>query len=830
MSGAVLSKLAGKHIPSFILQHALVLQSSPVRRRVYLSLLISLILARSAAFKSPWTESDEKRKERKRLEALTPLTTPQFEKESADLFIRSTDGRSRTLLLPFKGRVSKVVIRPISEKTFSAHVKYFKPLPPNTKLGVNASFLKQLRAVMMILLPRFRCRETFMLILHSWFLIQRTLLSVVGARLDGRIVRDLISADKEGFLKGIMLWFALALPSTYTNAMIHYLQSKLALAFRTRLTRYVHDLYLNDKQNYYKFCMGLGVPPGMDSSINTNINEGRTLLGRKRKPLEEGGAESGGGADQFITTDVAMFCDTLAALYGNVCKPMLDLIIFTAQLSSSLGLYGTIGLFANYGFTAWILRSVSPAFGKLAAIQARLEGEYRQGVGRIGREAEEIAFYQGGRTEHAILWKAYLKLMKHCNNIFKIRIAYGMTEDFVIKYLWSLMSIPIFLGTKSLGSAKDATEGNEENEQVASRTEGYISNRRLLIALADAGGRLMLSYKDIAQLSGYTNRVYTLISSLHALNNEDYPVNPRPSVLADGEPFYDLASVSGTVQEGVNRVELMDVPIVAPAGGAEGAKRGGEELVKSLNLRVERGNHLLIVGPNGVGKSSIARVIGKIWPVWSGNLVRPSKEDIFFVPQKPYLSLGSLRDQIIYPDSYADMKAAGRTDAELMSILEAVHLAYIPAREGGWETRKEWKDVLSGGEKQRVGFARVFYHKPSFVVLDDCSSAVSTDVEGLMYQHAKDMGITLITISHRPSLMKYHQILLRLTGSAGTVDGHPPWELSKIGTEEEQQSLEVEIQSIRENLKDVDNWRSRLEVIKEQLSATRVDYKRCILH
>jgi len=97
----------------------------------------------------------------------------------------------------------------------------------------------------------------------------------------------------------------------------------------------------------------------------------------------------------------------------------------------------------------------------------------------------------------------------------------------------------------------------------------------------------MMSYKGIAELSGYTGRVYSLISSLHALNNDVYPVNERPATLADDEPFYDMANIGGTVVEGPNRVELAGVPVVAPAGGAAGAERGGEELIKSLDLIVE---------------------------------------------------------------------------------------------------------------------------------------------------------------------------------------------------------------------------------------------------
>jgi len=165
--------------------------------------------------------------------------------------------------------------------------------------------------------------------------------------------------------------------------------------------------------------------------------------------------------------------------------------------------------------------------------------------------------------------------------------------------------------------------------------------------------------------------------------------------------------------------------------------------------------------------------------------------------------------RIIYPHSYTQFQKSGKTEQDLIEILKVVHLAYLPAREGGWETVKEWKDVLSGGEKQRMGMARLFYHKPKFAVLDECTSAVSSDVEGLMYQHAKDVGITLITISHRPTLTKYHSKLLTIVGDAAG-----SWTLTTVGTAEERMGIDREILMLEAKLAEVENWEKRVKELE----------------
>jgi ATP-binding cassette, subfamily D (ALD), peroxisomal long-chain fatty acid import protein len=138
-----------------------------------------------------------------------------------------------------------------------------------------------------------------------------------------------------------------------------------------------------------------------------------------------------------------------------------------------------------------------------------------------------LSFYNGAGMELSILEKAYMRLIRHVNSILKIRVTYSMCEDMILKYGWSAAGYVIIAAPFLFGEKAEKSEGQLKAEKemskkaiasdVAKQTESYISNRRLLLSLADAGSRLMYSYKELAELAGYTSRVYTLISTLHSM-------------------------------------------------------------------------------------------------------------------------------------------------------------------------------------------------------------------------------------------------------------------------------------------------------------------------
>lgn len=168
------------------------------------------------------------------------------------------------------------------------------------------------------------------------------------------------------------------------------------------------------------------------------------------------------------------------------------------------------------------------------------------------------------------------------------------------------------------------------------------------------------------------------------------------------------------------------------------------------------------------------RIISGLWPVYGGVLTRPGKSysaktgrpALFYIPQKPYMTVGCLRDQITYPEECTRDEVS---DEELLELLDLVELKGLVEREtDGLDALGDWDSTLSGGEKQRLAMTRLFYHAPQYALLDECSSAVSLEAEGAMYETAKKKGITLLTITHRvASLARYHKLILRFDGEGG---------------------------------------------------------------
>ena len=162
----------------------------------------------------------------------------------------------------------------------------------------------------------------------------------------------------------------------------------------------------------------------------------------------------------------------------------------------------------------------------------------------------------------------------------------------------------------------------------------------------------------------------------------------------------------------------------------------GNVLVEDLSFELERGGALLVTGHNGAGKSSIFRCLGGLWRLPKGTITKPELSQVLYMPQKPYCVVGTLSAQLAYPESESTI-----SERELSALLARVGLSHLVKHEGVSKP-VNWDDQLSLGEQQRLAMARLFFHKPTFAVLDECTSGVSASMEAYFYEELQRLGIT----------------------------------------------------------------------------------------
>ncbi|EFO16988.2 ABC transporter [Loa loa] len=591
---------------------------------------------------------------------------------------------------------------------------------------MNTTLLYKLHFLLKIIIPRFKCRETFLIALYSVVLLSRTLLSIYVASLEGHLIRTIVEIQSAAFIRYLIKWFLVAIPATFVNSMIKFMEGYVAIAFRARLTQYAYNKYLSDC-TYYR--------------VN-NLDE-------RLKNV-----------DQCLTDDVMAFCQTTSRLFSLILKPLFDIIFvgstlvyksWKAKLGSGIFLLIIMGPGILMS-TAGLLRFISPNFSELFSEESKKKGALRFLHSRLISNSEEVALYRGHETEKICLLKAFNNIQHHAYLICRKKIPYIMVEQYLLKYLWTatgmIMIAPPLFTTKSTKASSKI--------KVGDRTANFMTAKNLMGVVAGAAEKLMISHKEVIELAGYASRVYHMFEVFEDVKQQKFIREKSLENMSENDMVqFDTHEIHGQILQTNGIVRLCDVPIVTPAGHI---------IVNNFSIEIHAGMHLFITGPNGCGKSSLFRILGGLWPVYRGRLELPPKAEMYYLPQRPYMTFGNLRDQIIYPDTVTDMRRKGITDTGLMEILKTVHLSDIVEREGGFESKREWIGVLSGGEKQRLGLARIFYHQPKYALLDECTSAISIDVEALIYQAMKDAGFTLLSVSHRPSLWRFHTHLLQYDG------------------------------------------------------------------
>ncbi len=443
--------------------------------------------------------------------------------------------------------------------------------------------------------------------------------------------------------------------------------------------------------------------------------------------------------DQRISEDINQFVSLTLQLLLGFLKQLTTLGAFGVVLWNLSGAF-TVPLgsheFVIYGYMFWfsLIYSILGTVGahlvgrRLIGLnfdQQRYEADFRFNMMRVRENSESVAFYRGEDAENVGFKERFARVI---SNYWQLMRQTKLLNFYVNGYAQLAIIVPLVLAAPRYFGGEMALGGLMQTVSAFGRVQ-------------DALSYFVESYDTIAQLAAVIRRLSTFTEHME-----------QAQALEDGVAHEQSAA------GGESALALSDLDVALP---------DGRQLMQDCTVTLPAGSRVLVTGASGAGKSTLLRTLAGIWPYGSGQVTIGQGSRALFLPQRPYLPLGSLRRALAYP------RTAAGTDEELVTALRDVGLERLV---GDLDRIDDWSRILSLGEQQRLAFARVLLVKPQWVFLDEATSALDEPREQEMYELLKKRlpGLSIVSVGHRSTLFAQHEEELHLTG-----DGS--WTLQPIG-------------------------------------------------